>query len=264
MRHRKADPSLLHSISHACSLLHCFSAEDIELGVSELATRLRMRKSGVHRLLQTLVEYEFIRQRENRKYVLGKRLVRLSEIYRSRAGLLTVAKPILQALATSTGKTSHIAKLYKDELIYLLSVRPRHAIHFTSFLPSHASIHCTALGKVLLAYLPAAEQDRIVKSIRFERKTPNTIVGVSPLKAHLELVRVKGYAIDNEESTLTLRCVAAPIWNYEGTVEAALSLSGHAIDLGDDRVGSYIEQVKEAASNISAQLRLTEWTNRTS
>jgi IclR family transcriptional regulator, KDG regulon repressor len=244
----------LHSVTRAFDLLHCFSSDQTDWGVSELAGHLGIMKSAVHRILVTFLEHGFVKQNANRKYSLGPRLVYLHNLYRDRMDLLRCARPLLQDLAERTTKTCHLAKLFEDEIVYLLTVRPRGAYVFTVIPALHGPAYCTALGKVLLAHLPEEDQERILRKTRFEKRTRNTIVGMGRVRNHLRLVRSQGYATDDEEVKLTLRCIAAPIWNSARQVEAALSMSGHTADLTTDLMPDCIRRVCETAAAISAKM----------
>jgi DNA-binding IclR family transcriptional regulator len=245
---------LLSSLQHAMDLLHCFTTDRAEWGVSELADGLGMRKSAVHRTLMTLMEHGYIKQNQNLKYALGSRLVYLSNLYRDRMVLLNCARPVLHSLAESTKKTCHIAKLQDKEVVYLLTVRPKGALVFMRVPAFRAPTYCTALGKVLLAHQPDEEQERIIRGIQFQPRTPNTITEVGRLHGELKQIRECGYAVDDEESVPKMRCIAAPIWNSSGRAEAAVSLSGHVNHISRKHLENYVGPICQTSAAVSASL----------
>ncbi len=246
------DRYLLESVARGMDLLHCFTPQKPDWGVTELATHLRMTKSAVHRILATLLRSEFVRQASDRRYTLGPRLAYLSNVYRRHLNLIEIARPVLEKLSQLTSKTCHLAKLHEDEVVYLLSVRPREAYHFTKYPTLRGPAYCTALGKVMLAYLPRSEQDQLIQRIHFVKHTPHTITAPSRFRVHLQEIAIQGFAIDDRELDARLRCVAAPVFNSQGLVEAAISLTGHVSDLSNRLIHVYSVRVREAADKISA------------
>ena len=248
------DRYILHTVARGMDLLHCFTPQRPNWGVSELAAHLQMNKSAVHRILATLLKREFVKQTVNRRYTLGPQLAYLSNVYSRHLDLIELARPILEQLSQLTSKTCHLAKLHEDEVVYLLSVRPREAYHFTNFPTLRAPAYCTALGKVLLAYQPQSEQTKIIQRIQFVRRTPHTITAASRFRLHLQEIAIQGFAIDDRELDLSLRCLAAPVYNSNNQVVAAISLTGHVSDLANRIIQAYTRRVQEAANKISARL----------
>ncbi|NWG12643.1 MAG: IclR family transcriptional regulator [Acidobacteria bacterium] len=250
----KNDRYILQSLARGMELLHCFTPYNPDWGVSELSRHLRMTKSATHRILVTLQKKEFIQRTPERRYRLGPRLAYLAGVYGRHLDIIQLARPVLHQLSQLTGKTCHLAKLHEDEVVYLFTARPRESYHFTRYPTLRGPAYCTALGKVLLAYRSPSEQRRILQRIRLVRRTPYTITAPSRFRLHLQEVAIQGFAVDDRELDIRLRCIAAPIYNSQGMVEAAISLTGHVSDLGNRVIPAYVRRVQEAAGKISEQL----------
>jgi len=209
-------------------------------------------KSSVYRLLRALVERDYIRHTATNCYEVGPRLRMLQGITERQNRLLQIARPHLEELSRITGQTTHLAVQSANRLTYVDTIIGQSGI---SIYPSPSSpLHCTSLGKVLLAYLPEAQRDEMIQGLSLEQRTPNTITSSGRLSEELALTRSRGYALDNEEWELGLRCVGAPVHNAAGSIIAAISISGLAARLTGPGFIGLIAAVREAAGAISKDL----------
>lgn len=217
--------SFLRSVSNALAVLEVLGeCTETGMGVSQVARKLGLGKSSCHRLLVTLESKGFVRQNpETGKYLLGAKTIILAGKYLDSLQVYEICRPVLQTLAEQTGETAHVAVLDGDKALFISKVDSKNPFRMISYIGWRAPLHCTALGKVLLAF--AGNQD-LVNSIPLEPMTPKTIVDRRRLTQELESIRRRGWSMDDEESQLGLRCYAAPIRNHRGEVIAAVSVSG--------------------------------------
>ena len=250
----KARRMRLSSVANAIRLTKTFSENDAEMGISALATRLGLAKSTVHRLATTLVEYDILEQnRESGKYRLGLALFELGTLVRRKMDAASGAQEQIHALADSSGETVQLAILDHLSVLYIRIRESRQAVRMSSGLGSRAPAHCTSVGKALLAYQPAEIVDQVIAN-GLTRYTPNTITEGAALKAELAGIRQKGYAIDDEEIEVGLRCVAAPIRDHTGRVTAAISVAAPVQRMSRKTVQATIPTVLAAAEAISRRL----------
>jgi IclR family KDG regulon transcriptional repressor len=244
----------LSSVANAIRLVKAFSDDDYEIGISDLGKRLLLPKSTVHRLASTLIDAGMLEQNaENGKYRLGLTLFELGSLVRRKMDFSSEAKPYLMALREKTGETVHLAILGHTSIIYINSLESKHAIRMTLDVGVRKPAYCTAEGKVLLAFTSPELTEYIISSGLPER-TPNTIIDPAALRQELATVRARGYAVDDEESELGMRCIAAPVRDHYGNVIAATSVAGPAQRLAKKILASYGADVVSAAEAISVRL----------
>ncbi len=245
----------LSSVRNAARLLCAFTPTERELGVSELARRLGLGKSAVHRLLTTLAQERFVeRNPTTGRYRLGIRLYELGAIVSSHLDLHEAVSPHLDELRNATGETVHVAILDEDEVVYVERRESPHTLRLFSRVGHRNRAHCSSTGKVLLAYLPPDELDRVLALRPLDRKTPFTITNPGLLRQELERVRRRGYARNVNESEMGVVSVAAPIRDATGRVVAAVSTAGPELRLARDDMRQVTAETLAAAEKISARL----------
>jgi IclR family transcriptional regulator, KDG regulon repressor len=244
----------LSSVANAIRLAKAFSEQDSEMGISALAARLGLAKSTVHRLATTLVEYDILEQnRESGKYRLGLALFELGTLVRRKMDAASGSQEQIHALADATGETVQLAILDHLSVLYIRIRESRQAVRMSSGLGSRAPAHCTSVGKALLAHQsPEVVQQVIANGLT--RFTEHTITDGAALLAELATIRQKGYAIDDEEIEVGLRCIAAPIRDHTGHVAAAISVAAPVQRMSKKTVQTTIPSVVAAAEAISRRL----------
>jgi DNA-binding IclR family transcriptional regulator len=234
-------------------VIELLAATSRQLGVSEIAASLGMDKGNTHRLLGVLVDRGYIRKDEHtRRYETTPWLVALSGSVLRNLDLATTAAPVCDALLADIGESVHVAQVTQRTVIYILQRRAAMRVSVNTDIGEQAPLHCTATGKAVLAQLPEATVREWV-SEPFEQFTRRTPTSMDRLLEDLDLVRQRGYAIDDEELTADVRCVAAPIFAIDGSVRGCIGISGPAHRLG-------VSQMVEAASAVVTAAR--EVTNR--
>ena len=218
----------LQSVDKAISVLWAFEGTQTELGVVELARRTGINTSTVSRLLGSLaagglVEYN----RDTGRYRLGLGLVRLSSLVTGRLDLRAVARPHLEALVEVTHETASLSIFGSDQAVTVDFVPSPRTVVSVVQLGRPSLVHCTSVGKLLLAHQPETVRERALVA-PLTRFTPRTITTGATLRAELERIREQGYALAEEEREPELNAVAAPVYGAQGLVIAALGLQGPA------------------------------------
>ena len=239
----------IKSLARGLKLLDMLAQSDNGAGATELAEQLGVDKSSAFRLLQTLARYGYVEQDDDtRRYYLGPQVVALSRSILTRMPLRDQAKPFLRQLVERTGECAHLAIPAQGRALYIDQVESPATLSVNTGVGTLAPLHCTALGKALLAY--GAEP--IPHELRFY--TPRTITDPAALRAHLEQTRRQGYAIDDEEYAPGVRCVAVPVWDYRGKVVGAIGISGPVGRMDQERLPDLAGIVLEVGKALSDRL----------
>jgi DNA-binding IclR family transcriptional regulator len=244
------------SVRRALSILDYLSdsASSPGLSLTELASGLEMNKSTLLRLLATLQEFDLIeRDPQNDCYRLGLRTLHWAEACLSSMQLRRIAAPFLYQLMEITRETIHLVTYENGEVVYIDKVDSPSMVRIVSRIGMHMPAHSTAVGKALLAYLPAtAFQEVVARGL--PARTPHTLTSPSALQQNLAEVSRRGYAIDDEENEPELRCVAAPIFNHLGYAIAAVSISAPTHRVTSARAEELGPLVRRTAEHISERL----------
>jgi IclR family acetate operon transcriptional repressor len=241
----------VQSLERAFLLLELMAEDGGEVPLSRLAAESGLPLSTIHRLVRTLVARGYVRQLPSRRYVLGPRLIHLGES--SSRTLGTWARPHLSRLVDSTGETANLAMLDGDRVVYVAQVPSRHSMRMFTEVGRRVHLHCTGVGKVLLAQLPAPTARQLLVSGGMPRRTPLTVTDPDELVARLPEIAEQGYALDDGEQETGVRCVAVPVPG--GPSMTALSVSGPAGRLAMDAVPSIVTLLQDAAAALAAELR---------
>lgn len=235
-------------------ILDVLAAEGQELGVTDLASRLGLHKSTAHRLIKVLESYLFVERDVGGKCHLGPRVMQLGLAVLSRLDIHDVARPHLRWLVGETGETAHVAVLREGEVISIVNVQSSKSLRSPSTVGTRTPAHCTSLGKVMLAFAPPEEVSAFLRKRTFKAHTRNTITTATRLREQLQIIRDRGFAMDNEEREVGLRCLSAPVRDSTREVIAAVSIAGPAFRITDDRIPAFSSAVKDAAARISESL----------
>lgn len=247
---------IIQAVSHALDLLEQFHEEVDELGVTELSKRLKLHKNNVFRLLATLESRGYIEQNKaTENYRLGLKSLELGQTFIKQMGLLRQSKPILEKMVEQSNETSYVV-IYKDQhVVYLDVVETSLTVRVVSRVGSRLPAYCTASGKVHLAFMTEEELEELLPRIDYVAHTPTTITSPEALKKDLARIREQGYAFDDEELDLGVRCLAAPIRDYTRRLVGAISISGPSMRVSNERLESELTPlVLEAAKELSTRL----------
>jgi DNA-binding IclR family transcriptional regulator len=251
----KPSGQFVPALDRGLQILEHLATSQNGLTLSQLARNLKMPKSSVHRLLLTLKQHRFLCLDEaTGHYRLGLHLFSLAHKALGGIHLRTLALPFIRTLMEKTGLTVHLAVFEHDEVIVIEKAQPPGGLPVATWVGKRLDLHCTALGKAYLAYRPDEEIDSLIKRHGLLRHNENTLVSVRRLKENLSLIRRKGYALDDEEEEIGIRCIGAPVFNGQLASVAAVSVVGSTARIGPEEVPHLSEQVKRTASAISQQL----------
>ena len=242
------------SLEKALRLLEAL-AEYPDTSLADLARILNSPRAGVFRHLKALEALGYVTTREGTKrYILGPRLIYLGVAARDSMRLPDLARPLMTSLRDTFNETTHLGVLAHGEIIHVEVVPSTHPVKMAAEVGERTYCHCSALGKVILAWSEPAVLDGIVKDRGLPGLTTHTIPSAGDMRSELDRIRSRGFAVDDQESAIGLRCVAAPIRDGAGTVIAALSLSSPAERLSQEKAIEVAPHVIETAVAISRRL----------
>ncbi|MFJ4849954.1 IclR family transcriptional regulator [Streptomyces sp. NPDC088733] len=240
----------VQSLERAFDLLERMADAGGEVGLSELATGSGLPLPTIHRLMRTLVDCGYVRQQPNRRYALGPRLIRLGETASRLLG--TWARPCLAELVDATGETANMALLDGDEVVYVAQVPSRHSMRMFTEVGRRVLPHSTGVGKALLAQVPPEEVRALLARTGMPAATERTITDPDAFLAELAHIRAQGYAVDDNEQEMGVRCLAVTVPG--SPTAAAISVSGPAGRVTDAATEKIVPVLQAAARSLSAAL----------
>ncbi|RSN46756.1 IclR family transcriptional regulator [Actinomadura sp. WAC 06369] len=248
-RRRRVAESV-RSLERAFELLEHLADAGGEMALSELTEVSGLPMPTIYRLMRTLVNRGYVRQEPSKRYALGPRLIRLGE----GAGRLlgSWAGPVLSRLVDEVGETANMAVLEGDEAVYVAQVPSRHSMRMFTEVGRRVQPHCTGVGKALLSQLPEAKVREILARTGMAAHTPSTFTDPESLIAELARVRERGYALDEEEQEVGVRCVAVPLRGAPALT--ALSVSGPSGRLTRETVTDVVPIMLDAAERFAREL----------
>lgn len=212
----------VQSLDRAFGLLEHMAAAGGDVALSELAAMSGLPLPTIHRIIRTLVGSGYVRQLPSRRYALGPRLIGLGDAASRMLG--SWAQPQLAALVEAVGETANLAMLDGDAVVYVAQVPSKHSMRMFTEVGRRVPVHCTGVGKVLLAQLPPPEALAMVTRAGLAAQTPHTITDPERLLRELDRIRHQGFAVDDAEQELGVRCVAMAVPGGPSTT--AVSISG--------------------------------------
>lgn len=243
------------SLYKALQILLYFTEGAEELGVTELAEKSGVLKSTVSNIMSTYEVCGMVeRNPKTNKFRLGIKILELSNQFYYNNDIRKVIRPYMEKVAEETRETVYLAVFYGEEIIYLDATFPADSIGNRNMAGVKAPAYCTGIGKALLAY----EQDHVIEAIiakGLTSFTEHTITEPDALKEELAHIRGRGYSVDNMEHEFGVRCVAVPVKSYDGTIRAAISVSGPSLRFQDDRIEELAILLKQAAEAVKWQIR---------
>jgi len=244
--------SEIQSLARGLKILDLLSRAPEGVTITELAETLGVDKGSASRLVATLSRYGYAEKDEvSRRYHVGPQVVSLSRSVLARLPLREAAKPYLRQLMETTGECAHLAVLAQGKALYIDQVESPATLRVNAAVGTMNPLHCTALGKALLAFgdapLPAT----------LEAHTPHTITDPQTLRRHLQEVRRLGYAIDDSEFDPGVRCIAVPILDFRGKTVGSIGISGPATRVTPERLPELTAAVLEIGRALSERMTFT-------
>ncbi len=246
---------IIQSVDRALQILECFTGPIRELGITEISKEMGLGKSTVYGLVNTLMEAGYLEQNpDNKRYRLGLKLFIMGSLVQGRMDIREIAKPHLKSLAERFQMTVHMG-LYRDgEVVYIDKQDSPNARVIYSQVGKLAPMYCTGIGKAVFANLPESERDFLLSNQIRRALTINTKIDEAIISEELQRVLIQGYAVDDQEVELGLRCIAAPIFDGHRKVVAAISVSSSTAMLHEENMDEIAQEVKQVAFEISKQL----------
>jgi len=241
----------VQSVHRALDVVEVVAAGGGHLSIGEIAAATDVPLPTAHRLLRTMVDRGYMRQLPNRRYALGFRLVPLGATASSMVGADTEA--VLGGLVDALGETANLAVLSGLRAEYVAQVPSRHAMRMFTEVGRQVDLHCTGVGKALLSQLDDDRLQQVLARTGLRRQTEHTHVTEADLRADLTEVRARGYALDEQEQEVGVRCVAVPA-GLGPTAWMAVSVSGPLTRMTDDLVARAVPLLRDAGEQLTSRL----------
>ena len=243
------------AVDRALSIMEVLAASNHGLRLRDVSAKLAIPRSSAHSVLLALERRGYLQRNDSTgRYFFGPKILSLANVALRGMALREVAYPALLNLMRGTGLTVNMAVLDRQEAVLIEQIEPVQVSAPMVWLGTHLDLHCTALGKALAAFQPRQEWDRLVAYLARPRHNDNTISSSGRFRRELAATRERGYAVDNEEFDLGMRCLAAPVFGASGGTVAAISLKGSSSEIHDGNVESLVKSLLGAASAISQAL----------
>jgi len=245
----------VQSITRALSILNALCDSGDGMSLTEVAETVGLAPSTAHRLLTTLQAERFVRfdssatawQIGVQAFIVGNAFLRTRQV-------VGLARPYMQRLMNECGETVNLAVEDNGEAVYMSQVESRQMMRAIARPGGRVKMHCSGVGKAVLAWMSDIEVAKILRVHGLPRMTQHTLDSPQRLRDDLEEIRARGYAIDDEENAIGLRCVSAPIFDENGDPLAALSLSGPAARIPDPKLAALGSMVMQTSEKITAEL----------
>jgi IclR family transcriptional regulator, KDG regulon repressor len=242
------------ALQRGLRLLHLFSQAPRGLTAKQVAAQSRLPASTVHRFLANLVTAGFLNRDGDDNYHLGIACFSIGQAAVGQLDIRRLSLPYLRELNQQTRETVHLTVRHGLSAVYVEKLDSSEPLRIHSRIGGSVPLYCTAVGKVMLAYMPAEEQERILPELALKRLTPNTVGNLQELRAELYRVRKNGFACDLEEHEVHIRCVAAPIWDHTGSVQSSLSITAPTVRMPVTRLRQLAPLIQTAGLQISMEL----------
>lgn len=244
------------SLAKAMRVLECFTVKEPELGITQIAEQLRMNKSNVYNIVDTLRQMGYLEQKPNSKYCLGIKMLEYSFIVNEHLGYPRAVYDILQEISQKSGEIVYFGIPAQDKVLYLYVIHPRSRLSvmpYREILGETAPMYCTGIGKAMLSNLPEDEWPaRITKDrVKF---TDLTVTDYDAIIEDLIRCRKRGYAIDDGAREPGMRCVGMPVYDFHNRLVAGVSISGPMESLTYQRIPDYANFLQDATFKMRERL----------
>lgn len=243
------------SLQKALTILNCFTFEHPELGITEISEMLKLNKSNVYNIVSTFEQCGYLQKNtKTNKYQLGFRILELSRVINVHLGFSGIVNPVIKRLADELNEVVYFAIPKENKVLYIEGAYPTSHLNVRAMLGETAEMYCTALGKVMLAFMPPDDSIRHLERQSMTAFTQNTITDRTILINELQDIRKKGYALDNMEHEFGVKCVSVPVFNRDVELIGAISVSGPSLRFSEETITDYAGRLTVAAQTISMRL----------
>ena len=249
--------SEIQSLSRGLTILEILAQEPNGLPLSAIARQTKFSKASTHRLLSTLMMKGFVeKNKSNGKYLASIKLFILSSSLFQGTNFNSIIRSYMKPLSDQTGETIHFVQLVEGSVFYIEKVESPNTIRMFSVIGKRAPLHCTGVGKAILAFFPDDKLDEFFKNNALTKYTENTITDTEELRENLRIIRNRGYALDNSEHEDNVCCVAVPLFTDSRNVIGAISISAVRYRVDLETVESWAPLLKEQAEKMNKELAL--------
>ena len=245
---------MVTSVLKALNILELFTPQHSVLSLNEITERVGYPKSTVHSMLSTLVSKGYVEKTGTNSYALGKRFIPMTQAVLVNVQLRDRAAPLLRQLGDSTEESVYLTVLDGNLSLYIYAIETSHRLLARSAVGDEVPLHCTSVGKAILAFLPPQQQRKILSEVGLPAYTENTITEEDKLLEDLNKTVKRGYSVDNQEHEVQSYCIGAPIFNERGEVIGSCSISGHEETVIREKLDFYSSKIKHTAQEISRRM----------
>ncbi len=243
------------SVKRAIAILELLDRSHRGLSMSEIGRKINIPKSTAHVIVRTLEHAGYVvRHVPGCRYTLSFKAYSLGREMIRQGALSKIALPPMKWLVGQTRLTVHLAVYEKNQAMYVQKVNGLSLIRFDTFIGKRTNLHCTGVGKVLLAYAPELLRHQFLSKATFAKYTPKTITSAATLRKALDKIRKQGYAIDDQEEEIEVRCIAVPVFNDGNEFVAALGVTGTVGQITAENCPMLVSLTKRAAARIGCPL----------
>lgn len=246
---------LVPAVKRAFEVIELLAKQETSMSISEIHRALRLPLSSSANIVYTLKSLGYLeRDEEDARYRLSAKMLGISRYVMNRMDFLKQCHGLLERLVRESGLTAHLAVMRGGESVYLDRVARDGLVQFSSYVGMRWPAHSSAVGKALVAFLPDAEMEGILRQMRLTKMTARTITSRGVLRAHLRSFRRSGYTWEMEEGEMGVACVAAPLFGPDGRVVAAVSVTGTTNQIPRKKIAAIGALVKRYGHLMSARL----------
>jgi len=245
---------MINSVLKAIKILNLFNTAEPRLSLAEISRRLGMPKSTAHNLVTTLLSAGYIEKVDGDEYALGTAPLSLTQNIRVCVEVRDPAAPLLRNLADSTRESVYLTVREQDTALYIYAIESPRRLMARSAVGEYSPLHCTSVGKAILAFLPEEEVNDIISREGLPAFTANTITDPNSLKEELIETRMRGYSVDRAEHELNTYCIGAPIFSRNGEVIGSCSISGTDPEITKSKLDTLSREVRITAQEISRRM----------
>lgn len=243
------------SLKRGLRMIEVIASIGVPVTLAEVSRKTALPRSTAHHLLRALAEFGYlIQDNDTRTYTLSPKLFRITKSSWSGRQLGEIAMPFLEELRRLTGEGTSLAVIRDSIVTVVAKCESEGPVRVAQEVGATRQVYCTAVGKILAAWLPEQELDGIIERTDFEKKTDNTISSPDDFRREIELIRETGFANDNEEHIKGIRCIATAVRDYSGEVRAALCVVGPKDNLPDLELEKARRALKDVSIDLSTRL----------
>jgi DNA-binding IclR family transcriptional regulator len=244
----------VQALDRAFAVLDLLGESETPLGLAQVASSLQLHKSTAHRFLMVLERHRMVERTASGKFRLGLRLFDFGNRAIEQYDLRDRAQPHLRRLVAETEETAHLCILEQTRVIYIDKIEPTRSVRMITRIGASNPVHCTSVGKAIMAFLPEERIADILRRTRFERRTHRTIATAEAFRVEIEKTRRRGYAVDDEELEEGLRCIAVPVLDAQRLPVAAVSVSGPSFRVTAQKLPAIANQLLQCVRGISMDM----------